>query len=1485
MSEAVIGRSFAGMAKESKEVDKLTASIAKLRDAVRPTASSLSSLSRALNELSGVLSGVKEKAGGPASLAKDLQKLAAANLTAAGAGLRQLAEAARSLSRDRGGLASIDGKNLRSAAAAMKSVEDSAKRAGKNLGDLIEGFDELHILRKRAGSGAVDPGITGKPADQIVLPDVEIHLEFKNDTGNQWTAELNKSLETALKLSVRLGDSFSLWEIPLALLSALADLVSLLQGLKDLTKNTRIPDTTINLEFKNINSEKVITEIENSLKQMIAQAGTLNVEFSAWEFSPALTAVLADLTALMQMWKNTSTEIKLPDLNMCPAIDVSCCDKVLNVLKNILAEINGLAEAVGKEFSIWEIPLALLAALANLATILQAVGSLSMPVKAKQAFPTLDAGMAGDLKQVAAGLAIAAGLFVFAYANSETFRKSVKAVWDAMKGFADWIAAGFTAVFHLPPLTGEYWTSFAAFVTGAIGLIAVACGFPVFGGILAAAGMLVLAFQFIGGAASDCVQEIDPLAEGISEIAQTKLDPFLDQMRQLDDTFVQLDWTNAVVTDADVQTVRTQLARVTDAIVNELDSDKNEALSTLAPLKAAMSEESYGALIRSNQRYYDELGAQVKAQEAEINSIIGTANAEQRALTEEESSRIQAIRANMLDTGVKQMAESEVEYTKVMNTLKNNAVAVSAQQAGEIIKNAMASKEAAVDAAETQYAKVQLEAQRMLDVGQITGDQYREIMDAAEETRSSTVKDAELQYADILKATQEGMGSAAKCIDWESGDIKSKWQQFWDGMSDMASGAGAAIATFAGGIADSIAGGLAGLGNMIGSAMDAVGSAISTAWTVIRTWIAEKMEEIKTAVFSAFESIREFIFVTLPEILESVVSWFGELPDKIAYALGFALGTIVLWAGQLLETVMTQVPMVIESAAAFFASLPGLIYEKLCGIWERIVAWGVETASVMGLAVLTAVTAAVTFFSELPGKAYGAISAIRDDLIVWGIETLTAIGVEVSRIVTGAVAGFAELAGKAYDAICGFKDKVVLFAQNAITWFGEEIPKVVTAVVDWFKELPQKILDGLTEIRGKVLKIGTWLLDGIFDGLKEIKTKIAGWKESFVKGFKDALGIHSPSTVMRDEVGSNLAGGIAEGLREGTGGIVSEAENIVQSIQKVFDGVSYQVDVDYTALRNDALKEGDTEGAKKYDTIRRAKIQGEGLDYALNDSISSMLQDVGAKADQLNRTVTSAQSVFEDVSYRLDVDYTEMRNRAFEAGAIDAAQEYEAARRAKIQGEGLPYALDDEMSLALQNMGTKTDVSNDTLSSISETMLLGNMADTTRFEQSQLMQQTELEQILAAVTAVMDDWKAIFNLFVGNWRAEMANITGTIGTAASRIIASTDRIRINIVNNYSSDKKKKYASGGFPTPGEMFIAGEAGPELVGTIGNRTAVVNNDQIVAAVAAGVADAVGKAMGRNQGENRTVIELDGEVIYDNQKKIEKRRGYDFALGAFAR
>ena len=79
----------------------------------------------------------------------------------------------------------------------------------------------------------------------------------------------------------------------------------------------------------------------------------------------------------------------------------------------------------------------------------------------------------------------------------------------------------------------------------------------------------------------------------------------------------------------------------------------------------------------------------------------------------------------------------------------------------------------------------------------------------------------------------------------------------------------------------------------------------------------------------------------------------------------------------------------------------------------------------------------------------------------------------------------------------------------------------------------------------------------------------------------------------------------------------------------------------------------------------------------------------------------------------------------------------------------------------------------------------------------------------------------------------------------------------------------KYASGGFPNMGQMFIAREKGPELVGNLGGHTAVINNDQIVSSVSDGVYRAVLSAMSNFSYNNRTsqgdiVVQIDGKEVF---------------------
>lgn len=152
-------------------------------------------------------------------------------------------------------------------------------------------------------------------------------------------------------------------------------------------------------------------------------------------------------------------------------------------------------------------------------------------------------------------------------------------------------------------------------------------------------------------------------------------------------------------------------------------------------------------------------------------------------------------------------------------------------------------------------------------------------------------------------------------------------------------------------------------------------------------------------------------------------------------------------------------------------------------------------------------------------------------------------------------------------------------------------------------------------------------------------------------------------------------------------------------------------------------------------------------------------------------------------------------------------------------------------------------------------------------------------------------WKSIKSGVAGAMNAVIASIESSINgivRGINKIIGGFNKVvswaakvaevswgGVDLVPTVSLPRIKGYAAGGIPDYGQLFWAREAGPELVGTIGGSTAVMNNDQIVASVADGVYKAVKAAMGNGQSVNVTFkVEGDPKGIF----KVTRSEAQDF-------
>lgn len=160
-------------------------------------------------------------------------------------------------------------------------------------------------------------------------------------------------------------------------------------------------------------------------------------------------------------------------------------------------------------------------------------------------------------------------------------------------------------------------------------------------------------------------------------------------------------------------------------------------------------------------------------------------------------------------------------------------------------------------------------------------------------------------------------------------------------------------------------------------------------------------------------------------------------------------------------------------------------------------------------------------------------------------------------------------------------------------------------------------------------------------------------------------------------------------------------------------------------------------------------------------------------------------------------------------------------------------------------------------------------------------------------------WRGMTNTAITQWNATltamergMNNAIRSLNNVIRQInkVSKFTGISLSYFSEISVDRIQYMAEGGFVDEGQLFIAREAGAEMVGAMGRRTAVANNDQIVEGISAGVSvanDGVIAAIYAlmNIIEDKDLsVSIGDDVIGRSYDRYNRSRGVRVNSGAFA-
>ena len=273
-----------------------------------------------------------------------------------------------------------------------------------------------------------------------------------------------------------------------------------------------------------------------------------------------------------------------------------------------------------------------------------------------------------------------------------------------------------------------------------------------------------------------------------------------------------------------------------------------------------------------------------------------------------------------------------------------------------------------------------------------------------------------------------------------------------------------------------------------------------------------------------------------------LVEFGATLTGAGAGAIGAALGA---WGGPVGIAVGALIGVVVGA----LTDLGIYLYQN----WDDVKVW---VGNVGGTIKKFFTETVPGFFKDLPGKIKEgwnkAIQPIKDfDWKQFGYDVGQKVGGAVKKICEAFKKFFTQTLPDVWKKVKeSFK---TFFTKTLPTFFTETIPEFFKTVKEGFVTFFTETLpEALSDIGEWFVDVGQSIWDGIVEGWNTAIKAVKDFVSGFVQGFKDALGIHSPSTVFRDEVGKFIGDGILEGIL----GVFKKIgqwvmDNIVNPIQDV----------------------------------------------------------------------------------------------------------------------------------------------------------------------------------------------------------------------------------------------------------------------------------------------------------------------------------------------
>lgn len=360
-------------------------------------------------------------------------------------------------------------------------------------------------------------------------------------------------------------------------------------------------------------------------------------------------------------------------------------------------------------------------------------------------------------------------------------------------------------------------------------------------------------------------------------------------------------------------------------------------------------------------------------------------------------------------------------------------------------------------------------------------------------------------------------------------------------------------------------------------------------------------EGFRDAVMNVWQAVQDFIgdaVQAIGDFFSNLGTTISQLPQMFADWLNSVITTVTEWVTDMASNAASAGSQFVDNVINFVQNLPYNIGYLLGTVIGNVISWVADMASNAASAGSQFVSNAINFIQNLPANVASFLSSVISNVVGW-----------VSNMASNATRAGSQFLSNAINFISQLPGRIASFLTKVISSLGSWAGQMASKGAEGARNMFNAVVNGLASLPSRVLSIGSDVVHGIWNGISGAAGWLAGKVKSFASGIldgmKDALGIHSPSRLFRDQVGKYIAQGIGEGFTDEMGSVVNQMQDAMPDASAFVSDpqLAYSASTATGAVANSSVVDAVVEALERVHIVLDDEVAGKFVERTVANAI------------------------------------------------------------------------------------------------------------------------------------------------------------------------------------------------------------------------------------------------------------------------------------------